>query len=214
MARGWPLRVVSVGLGLGYNEWIALAEMMQSRRGLSGGGDVSEEGGASDSARDDSWKIWSFETESVLKDSFLASVQDSSLSDLDERGSTSWVQIFTEVRNLVAKNFGLSSEQLRLMALAGLESGQFELHGAFPADAAGVADATCVFYDAFSNKMNSELWVESMITSELGRMLAPHAVLSTYAATGALNRALRSLGFTLQDRPGFQGKRESTFAVR
>jgi tRNA U34 5-methylaminomethyl-2-thiouridine-forming methyltransferase MnmC len=53
-----------------------------------------------------------------------------------------------------------------------------------------------------------------MLVEQLGRILAPQAVLATYAATGTMNRALRTLGFKILEKPGFQGKRESTLAVR
>jgi hypothetical protein len=205
VSRGWPVRVVSVGLGLGYNEWLVMAEVM--RTGLSLG----------------DWRLWSFETQDILKDSFVASLQHIRGKSTGEMLSIEnpWTELFIQVRDLVASHFGLSSEDLRLVALRALNSGQFELRGSFPETANSLGtglcdadDATCIFYDAFSNKMNSALWVETMITQELSHILAPHAVVATYAATGALNRALKSLGFVPQDRPGFQGKRESTLAIR
>ena len=41
-----------------------------------------------------------------------------------------------------------------------------------------------------------------------------HSVISTYAATGAIKRALRQNDFELLQKPGFAGRRESTFAVK
>jgi len=190
LERSWPARVLSVGLGLGYNEWITLAEILRR------GGQTLED-----------WKIWSFETESILAESFVASVARQSCD-------SPWVEVYREVRERVARALEVDAEELRALGVYALQTKRLELRGAFPDDLTGVTDATCIFYDAYSKKMNADLWNETAITQSLNACLAPSATLATYAATGSLNRALKTLGFALQPRAGFQGKRESTLAVR
>jgi hypothetical protein len=173
---GMPARVVSVGLGLGYNELIATAEF--ARRGIEG-------------------KIWSFEAMPYLRDSFRAWLKG--------QADPEYTAILDEVCAGIEKHFGISG----LRALASCE-----LRGPFPQDAAGVENAGVIFFDAFSNKMSPELWQEMDLEKNLAPLLAEHALLCTYAKTGALKRVLKNLGFKMEERPGFQGKRDSTLALR
>ncbi len=184
--RGWPTRLVSVGLGLGYNEWIALAELYA--RGLTTG-----------------WQIWSFESEAILRTSFVQSLT----SD-----SSNWEQLYRDVGARVAAKFQIEPAVLREFALTAMQQGRLQLLGAFPPALAAVQNASCVFYDAYSKKMSAELWEETQLVRTLANLLAPEAILATYAATGSMNRALKHLGFKLHAKPGFAGKRESTWAIR
>lgn len=178
-------RVLSVGLGLGYNEMITLAEI-----------------GARPGKLD--YKIYSFEALPFLKDSLCQ-------WSTGETGPLNFVydQILSQIcERIEAKDF--STE-----AVAGaLRSHALELRGAFPVDASSVSGCNLVYYDAYSNKMDAGLWMEDMLVEKLGSCLAPDCVFATYAATGALNRALKRLGFHLEKKAGFQGKRQSTLALR
>lgn len=177
-------RVLSIGLGLGYNELITLAEFARLRI--------------------EDFKIYSFEALPVLRDAFhdwAAGREDSALA-----------AIVGDVAARVATEAGI--ENLRGLAAAALEDKRLELRGSFPDELAGTTQIDTVYYDAYSNKMDPELWVEALLTERLGPCLAPKCTLATYAATGALKRALKQLGFGLRDKAGFQGKRQSTLAVR
>lgn len=174
--------VLSLGLGLGYNEMLAIAQL-----------------------KDRDFKIHSFELREDLREAFTAWARGD---------STPLADVFEMVGVQVARHSGTPAPELKARALVALNSNQLELRGPFPQDAQGVENCTCVFFDAFSRKMDPHLWAEAEIEAALKPMLAPQCVLATYAATGALNRILKNLGFTLQERPGFQGKRESTFATR
>ena len=185
LGRGWPGRVLSLGLGLGYNELIAAAEFMKS--------------GTSD------WKIWSFEAEDSLRENFACWLTGAK-SELAE--------IYEDILRRTAASFEVSPAALFGFAREGLHCGKLELRGRFPEDAADVSGGTCVFYDAYSKKMDAGLWEENSLTTRLAPLLAPGCVLSTYAATGSMNRALKILGFRLLPRAGFLGKRESTLAIR
>lgn len=71
-----------------------------------------------------------------------------------------------------------------------------------------------ICYDAFSRKTNQELWQEDFLTDWIFHHAEEDAVFMTYACTGSLKRALQKNNFTFIKRPGFQGKRDATLALR
>lgn len=178
-------RVLSVGLGLGYNELIAAGEFL--RRGTT------------------DFRLWSFETVPALREGFLAWTAGETEGDL--------LPILDDVALQVAAHFAVEASQLRAWLQNARENGFWEMRTTFPEDLEGV-QANVVFYDAYSRKMDPELWDEEALVQALDRHLEPRAVLATYAATGALNRTLRRLGFRPIPKAGFMGKRESTLAIR
>lgn len=182
--RGWPARVLSIGLGLAYNELIALAEF--HKRGIQ------------------DFKVYSFEAHEYLREEFRAFLLGEAAHAI--------APIHDQVLGGVAKQFDFP--KLREFAREALLAGRLELRGAYPQDAKHVSDCCVVFFDAYSNKMSPELWREEDLQKDLSACLGLQAVLTTYAATGALNRVLRNLGFQKVERAGFLGKRESTFALR
>lgn len=68
-----------------------------------------------------------------------------------------------------------------------------------------------IYYDAFSPSAQPELWEADMF-AKMFRALKPNGVLVTYCAKGAVKRALKSVGFTIEALPGPPGKREMTRA--
>lgn len=183
--RGWPLRVFSFGLGLGYNELLAIAEATRRDR--------------------HDWKVHSFEAYAFLSEQFAAWIQG-------ESGPLA--PILDRVLDGVASRLEVDRTLILKEARAGLQDGRLELRSAFPADRATTHGCTVVFYDAFSNKMEMDPWLESTLENELGPCLAQGCLFTTYAATGSLNRGLKALGFRLLSRTGFERKRESTLAIR
>lgn len=183
LREGCPPHVVSLGLGLGYNELIALAEFHRRNR--------------------TNFKIWSFEADDYLREQFINWLNG-------KNGPLN--SIYDEISSAIEEHFKLTG--IKKFAAEQFEQKNLQLRGSFPKDISGVVDAGIFFFDAFSNKMSPELWQELDMLSSLKELLSSHAVLCTYAATGALNRVLKQLGFRLLDRPGFQGKRESTLAIR
>jgi tRNA U34 5-methylaminomethyl-2-thiouridine-forming methyltransferase MnmC len=184
--RNWPLRVASIGLGLAYNEWLTLGEA--HRRGL----DV---------------KIWSFELSPLLREEFLAFLKNA-------RPESEMQTVYAQVADQVAARLNLSPAELKAATLSALNSERLILRGSFPQEIDGLHDISLVYYDAYSRKMDPELWQEEAVTEAFKKILAPQALVATYAATGALNRVLKRLGFSLKPKAGFQGKRESTLAIR
>lgn len=186
LSRGWPIRVLSLGLGLAYNEIITISELRKR--------DVAE------------FKIFSFESVPALREGFKA------WAGRGAGGKLAFV--LDQVLKQVARSQEVPVPLLRTWLAEAIADHSLEIRGEFPADAENVNEVSVCYYDAFSKKMNPELWGEDMLKSTLDRLLARRCVLTTYAATGALNRSLKHLGFSLLDKTGFSGKRESTLAIR
>lgn len=184
---GWPLRVLSLGLGLGYNELITAAKAVRH--------EIPPEQAL----------LYSFEIEPLLRESFVAWVQQT---------PSAFAELYDQILQSLAAQIQIEASAIRDWLRKAYETNCWRVRARFPDEAVDVKEMTCMLYDAFSNKMSPELWTEELITSQLQTLCAPGCVFSTYAATGALKRALRSTGFVKQDRRGFSGKRESTFAIR
>lgn len=71
-----------------------------------------------------------------------------------------------------------------------------------------------ICYDAFSQQTENLIWEEDFLDHFLKAKAAQDCVFTTYACTGKLKRALIKNDFKLIKRPGFDGKRDSTLALR
>lgn len=189
LRRDWPVRILSMGLGLGYNEWLVLAEMLQSGR--------------------DDWMLWSFEVNHDLRAAFLRTLASAALPPED-----SLVAAFEHVLFCVATEMKLTSKELKIFATRAIKAGRLQLREAFPNCASTLDEVTCVFYDAFSRQTHPELWTEAGLRADFEKLISTRCIFASYAATGSLNRALKALGFRLSPRAGFAFKRESTLAIR
>lgn len=175
-------RVLSVGLGLGYNELIAFKKFKESQK-------LQE------------LRLTSFELKPILVESFLKYLEDG----LD-REST-----YAEVFNAV----GVDRNEAKDFFIPALQKKQWQIKGDFSKVLDEIQpEYQILLYDAFSSKTDPGLWGEDFLTKLFQEKSARTAVLSTYACTGALKRSLKNAGFTVQLRPGFQSKRECTFAER
>lgn len=182
------VHVLSVGLGLGYNEVLAVCTWLNSS-----------------TAR---LELVSFEKDELLTANFVDYVFE---RPLEENFLKSYEWIFAAS----AERFGLKPEIIRSTLQKLYTQKNWRLRSSFhPCKIESNEHFNVILYDAFSAKMNAELWEEQ----NLGYMLKHHVrspcYFATYAATGALNRALRGNGFELLRRPGFGGKRESTWGRR
>lgn len=70
-----------------------------------------------------------------------------------------------------------------------------------------------IYFDAFGSRVQPELWTES-IFANMYRALKPGGTLVTYAAKGAVRRAMQAVGFMVERLPGPPGKREMLRAVK
>ncbi|WP_157776241.1 MnmC family methyltransferase [Gloeomargarita lithophora] len=71
-----------------------------------------------------------------------------------------------------------------------------------------------ILFDAYSSKTSQALWQEAYLTNLINYYSSSNCLFTTYASTSSLKRALKSCGFTLENRAGFEGKKESTWATK
>ena len=69
------------------------------------------------------------------------------------------------------------------------------------------AAADAFFLDGFTPARNPEIWSPETVR-ELARLAAPGATLATWTVSGGVRAALSDVGFHLEKRAGFGGKRE------
>jgi len=70
-----------------------------------------------------------------------------------------------------------------------------------------------IYYDAFSPKIQPELWTTSILT-KLYASMVEGGRLTTYCAQGQFKRNLKEVGFSVHGLPGPKGKREMTLAIK
>ncbi len=70
-----------------------------------------------------------------------------------------------------------------------------------------------VYFDAFSVQHQPEMWSDEII-AYVCSFIKPGGIFVTYAITGKLKRALKSVGMKIEKLPGAPGKREMLRAVK
>ena len=70
-----------------------------------------------------------------------------------------------------------------------------------------------IYYDAFSVQHQPEMWTDEIIT-KVCSFLKPGGIFVTYAITGKLKRALKSIGMNIEKLPGAPGKREMLRGIK
>ncbi|HVK61892.1 MAG TPA: MnmC family methyltransferase [Bdellovibrionales bacterium] len=186
--QGLDLRVLSMGLGLGYVEILAAALWLK-------GGKPGRLQGES------------FEIVPELRDYFQAWLRS-------EACPTDFQKTYDDVLVRTAKETGVSADLIQSALNAAVDKSDWKIREALEANTMFTEKFTVICFDAFSSKSTPDLWSEEFLNSFFLKACAPSCVLSTYACTGALKRALRNQEFTLTIREGFSSKRDSTFAVR
>ena len=188
LERGLPLRVLSMGLGLGYVELLASALWVKA--------------GKPEKLRGES-----FEIVPELRDYFQAWLHGHACPE-------GFGRAYDDILARTAKETGIDTDSIRLELTQAVKSGDWKIREALEASTTFEDRFTAICFDAFSSKSTPDLWSEEFLNSFFEKACAPSCVLSTYACTGALKRALRNQGFELTIREGFSSKRDSTFAVR
>ncbi|OFZ16923.1 MAG: hypothetical protein A2Z20_09435 [Bdellovibrionales bacterium RBG_16_40_8] len=190
---GCPPRVLSLGIGCGYNEMIAVAYILHTKKTLS------------------DFYLESFEGDTNLRTSFTNWLLD--MTSASELQSEIYGTL-NKVLDCVANEFTLKPQFIKSQLLELYEKKQFILREWLTSDTDFSTIFGVIFFDAFSSKSTPELWTENFLKMFLKKVAAPNCALATYAATGSLNRALKESNFILKKQKGFSGKRESTRALR
>lgn len=176
--------VMSLGLGLGYNELLSAAVARSRELPL---------------------RLTSFEISPVLREEFLSWLKGD---------SSQWTLAYDLIARQMAEALGFLPEELKQTLRRWWASGQWQLLGEFPQSLPPDRRFNAILYDAFSKKMDSPLWSEEVLAPFLQGHAASDCALATYAATGVLKKCLKEQGFTIHEKAGFKGKRECTFATR
>ncbi len=187
LEQGFSPQFLSMGLGLGYNELLVTACLLKHPELAS------------------SFYMESFESEPELRECFLGWL------DGQENALTA---TYDQVLQTTATHFQTSPEEIRQCLQTWQKNGQWVLREALEPATLFARRFSCLLFDAFSSKTTPELWSEEFLIHFFTNVAEAQCVYSTYACTGALKRALRHCGFTLQIRQGYSSKRDSTFAVR
>ncbi len=189
LQQGLTPSFVSVGLGLGYNELLTTALLLQSKSNLA---EVRGE---------------SFELVPELNENFRAWLANQPVG-------TDFQNTYDQVCNLCAQYTNVEQLTIKMTLAKLIDDGRWTLSGPLTLETKVSKNVSCFLFDAFSSKTSPELWSEDFIDTFLKSATAESAVLATYACTGTLKRALQKNAFEITIRDGFAGKRESTFAVR
>ncbi len=179
-----------VGLGLGYIEhFIAFGFLSNPEWRRSG-------------------QILSYESREDLRQLFQTSLTGNiSLKTSPE------VATFVEVAELIRNHEKVQASSSSLLNEL-LTEGRFQLRSSLSLETLPSKKINMIFFDAYSSRSTPHLWDEKFFTKLFQETCEPTTLFSTYACTGVLTRALKEAGFAVMKRPGFKGKRESTFALR
>jgi hypothetical protein len=184
-----PPDFISVGLGLGYVEFLVTAFYLAYRQPQ---GQLT---------------LDSFESESEL-----ILLLERWLNNLEI--PVTWRNAYSYIDSLFANYFTLVPRQVSDALVMMKETGQWRIHSALKTETVFDNRYAGIFYDAFSTKTTPDLWVEEFLRNFLNKSAAKHCCFATYAANSVVKRVLREHGFTIPKKDGYGYKRECTFAYR
>lgn len=182
-------RVLSLGLGLGFVELVSAAQSLKKSSKLCGE---------------------SFEFDELLTENFRAWLN----GKYDEMKFPELRTAYDDALTRSAAWADTSTDKVKMCLANAIQCGDWTLSGPLTSDTRFSERFDCVAFDAFSSKSTPDLWTRDFLDFFLKDACAENCVLSTYACTGHLKRALVDAGFALQIREGFASKRDSTLAIR
>lgn len=187
---GPPLRViVSLGLGLGYNELLIAKHAIQQKQDHSVSMPVQ-------------MQIYSYESDAWLREQFQDWLRGSETGCL------------AEVYSRICEHLEMSSIDLRKELRRMRDEQVLHLLPAL-SQAEQLPQAINVFlWDAFSKRLSPELWNETFLTRCFAKADPKGCAFASYAFNGNLKRALQASGFVVELRKGFRGKRGATQAIK
>ena len=189
LIRNRPV-ILSLGLGLAYNEIISIAHLHQ-------------------------FQIHNFKMVSYEKNQGLLQALQQWLGLLEKPvRKHHWFSAYDSILKRVAMRFHLEEGPLKQQLKDSIRSQKWIFQGPLTSSTQFPEKFNCIFYDAFSEKTDPELWTSPHLETWLSRACQENCIVSTYAAKGCLNRVLKNQGFKLIKRSGFSGKKQSTLAIK
>ena len=189
ITRGFSMKFISLGLGLGYNELLCTSLLLKHSVPLA---EVYGQ---------------SYEAVSELNHTFSKWLRSETIAP-------DFQSAYDMIVNLCAVETQQESSLIKFTLSQLVANRNWKLGRALDAETTFDQKFSCYMFDAFSSKTSPELWEENFLTSFFQSTAADQAVISTYASTGALKRSLTKNNFKVEIKTGFSGKRESTFAVK
>jgi hypothetical protein len=187
--------VLSVGLGLAYNELMIAGLSLQNQFS--------------------SIRLLSFEENDDLRSSWLNWINNNT----SELGKT-----YDEIINRLETHLDFNLLGLKEWIKIKYDKNEWSLQkrldansleaNSLSANNSLISKYNCILYDPFSSKTNPECWEEGFINQFLEYAAAPTCILSSYSSKGTLKRALRNSKFEVTTPIGFGGKRNRTLAWR
>lgn len=190
--KGFSPHILSMGLGLGYVEILAAGLALKFK----------------DSVDNGELRIESFESLPELRDHLISWLLD------EESCPSDFAAAYNEILRRTCEETAASSDELKGFLKLLYTTERWKIRAALTHETEFNTRFGCICFDAFSSKSTPEVWGEAFLKGFLEKTADRTCVLSTYACTGNLKRALRDAGFAVEIRPGFSSKRDSTFAVR
>lgn len=191
-AKTSEMNILSLGLGLGYVEILAAAKCLERKNRLL----ISRLRGES------------FELVPELRDWFINwATGQGAVPD-------AFKDVYDDILVRTSDETKTPTAEIRAFVSELLLSGRWAIRGALTSEVKLSYRFNCICFDAFSSKTSPDLWTEAFLLQFFKEACAESCVLSTYACTGALKRALKACDFEITIRQGFSSKRDSTFAVR
>lgn len=176
------IQVLSLGLGLGYNELLAAAYALKHGHA-------------------ETFHLQSFEIVSSLKTWFLSFCQEKSLPENIHN-------TYAQMMSFYEKHFEIPQKQIRSCLSQAYETRRWLMQENFAQTEKKKSHV--ILYDAFSGKTNQELWTEEFLVSSLREASSENVLFATYACRASLKNALRDCDYQVVVRDGFLGKRNST----
>lgn len=185
--------VLSLGLGLGYNEILCAGVFLLHEKRTSTANFIKNV------------YLKSFEINRLLRESFLFWVQDK---------YSEFNSIYSEIAHLMALRYDIPEQEIKSLLGLWYDKGDWELCGKFPDELTQRDRFNVILYDAYSSRTHPEVWDEDFLDHFLRAHAMDQCSLGTYAAKGSLKRALLENQFHVEQPKGFGGKRSCTYATR
>ncbi len=178
--------ILSVGLGLGYNEILSTCLAIKYKR-------------------QDSFYLESYE-----KDEFLILQFKNWAAGIH----SSLTPVYNQILNLFADHYEIDAQVIKQQLNDFINNKNIILKKALGFTTNFNKKFNVVLYDAFCSRTSPELWQPSFLDFILKSMANKNSCFTTYACKTTLNKVLIDNNFKIHNKKGFAGKRESTLATK
>lgn len=178
--------ILSMGLGLGYNELLALCYFYKNKV--------------------EDFYIASFEKEAFLIEYFLRWIHNE---------SNPLSHCYQQIASQLEEIFEIPHDELRLFMEQSESNLKVHFFHELTLENQTRKKFNSILYDAYSSATNQELWQQNHLETFMKNYCdSQFCNFATYAATGNLTRALKAQGFDVEKKAGYGNKRESTYGLR